>query len=823
MRTDLAQMNGFSFGSTWRPRWWIFVEISLVLFATYLAAQPGFCGLSTASDDALLRTSPLGRGESAVTQERTRSYSSPCPTIAISPSATKQSCPSAIVQSCPACPACPSQSPLPVSSSSAPCPSATASAKGNDRATSDLSLRQRYNALIGPNAKQLKPGVTAILTVFKRGANFARQLAALDASSMKPSQYFVWQTGSHSDINASTSGRADIGHIHIHGYDFMYHGRFLPTLMVETEWVCLFDDDTIPQSRYIENAIETIKQRGINTVAGATGRVAVFAPTVAPSANGEPSSINRNVGGKTLYKHEGFATNRRGTTPTDADEVHEPFQVDFVIHSYCFHSSLARSFWALPHYTWLNGEDLSFGAALQLAANASFIVPRQIFAEGTHGDSDVKLGGDEVAAHKRSGHHQLRSELLHHWVDMGWRPLHLPVDGYLDPSDHCMRRGVWPTHYLTTVRSNNAHNSSGLLGGSNSHLQGLQSPGHWSQLPVSIHSRWIPDILDSVNGSSNHAASENSDLMVMLGNRQDAIRLLAGRDISFLGDSLSRWQYYSALAWLFGCLDFASADYDAAPLPYVTQALRHSVCADVETTIGPESAKKHSHAPHRTIIPTAADDDNGSSSSGPLVLSWGWNAYVQDLITSGNKTVLAAYGQPPPGPSASELLGSNRSWVVLSAGLWHLRYPRGALDCRHHSPGDDYDGLLNESAQLISQLQAATAVAGIDARAHVLWRGLPLLERQFGVDRSRGCWRNEHVRRAAAATNALWRDAGFPVVDMTRFHAGMPPDPDNGLYLTTVDGFHPNMYVMVHAFRETAASLLLLLRAHATPGMSSES
>lgn len=205
--------------------------------------------------------------------------------------------------------------------------------------------------------------------------------------------------------------------------------------MAETEFTCVFDDDTIPQRRWFERAREVLTQHGPNTVVGATGRRAVFTE-VPPDATTVP--------GRRRFRHTGFNAGFRGM---DVWDMPEPMAVDFVIHSYCFRSSLMRYFWALPHYTWANGEDLSFGAALRIAVNATFIVPRQLRAEETLSDASSELGGDEHAASKRAGHEGIRSELLHHWVDLGWRPMGLPDDGYLDPVDHGMSRKAYPSDF----------------------------------------------------------------------------------------------------------------------------------------------------------------------------------------------------------------------------------------------------------------------------------------------------------------------------------------------------------------------------------------
>ena len=234
-----------------------------------------------------------------------------------------------------------------------------------------------------------------------------RQIEALDKSTLRPHKIMVWQTGNYTDVQSAVGNRSEIGVTQTVGHDFMFHGRFLPPLMVETEFTCLFDDDTIMQPRWFETAFESLRRNGPNTVVGATGRVAVFTRETGRYA------IKRGDG-KVRYRHQRYQPppGRNG----DHGDLLQELEVDFVIHSYCFRSSLARWFWALPQYTWANGEDIAFGAALQIAAGVRAIVPRQVSAEGTCGEIAGPWSGDEHAAHHKKGHGEIRSELLHHWV-----------------------------------------------------------------------------------------------------------------------------------------------------------------------------------------------------------------------------------------------------------------------------------------------------------------------------------------------------------------------------------------------------------------------
>lgn len=156
--------------------------------------------------------------------------------------ASCQICPSAAPQA--ACPSLPTPSSCPSVANAtvlaqlgpgdnpayATCP-APACAGVDVRDTRGLVLPRQYNALVGSRGKVFKPGFTVMLTVFKRSPEiFRRQLEAiLVNSTIKPEQVHVWQTGNWSDLSGPLSQyRAAfprIGHLHVHGHDFMYHGR----------------------------------------------------------------------------------------------------------------------------------------------------------------------------------------------------------------------------------------------------------------------------------------------------------------------------------------------------------------------------------------------------------------------------------------------------------------------------------------------------------------------------------------------------------------------------------------------------------------------
>ena len=57
-----------------------------------------------------------------------------------------------------------------------------------------------------------------------------------------------------------------------------------------------------------------------------------------------------------------------------------------------------------------------------------------------------------MASFKRAGHQEVRAELAHHWVDLGWRPLALQqpptvgaeLSSVIQATGDVLERGLWP-------------------------------------------------------------------------------------------------------------------------------------------------------------------------------------------------------------------------------------------------------------------------------------------------------------------------------------------------------------------------------------------
>lgn len=216
--------------------------------------------------------------------------------------------------------------------------------------------------------------ITVVLNVFKRPHVIEEQINAVRNQSVPPSQIIIW-------------------HNHIEGYEIPdsikndksiiiidsnrnlgVWPRFAAGLLANTEYVCVFDDDTIPGRKWFENCINTMNQ--VNGLLGTIGLI--FKPDF------------------NLYSdHE----ERIGWHGPNSKTT----RVDIVGHSWFFRRSwIPELFKIVPDYNFLftTGEDMGFSWALQQIGINTYVPPHpedDIEMFGSIPDIALKYGTENVA------------------------------------------------------------------------------------------------------------------------------------------------------------------------------------------------------------------------------------------------------------------------------------------------------------------------------------------------------------------------------------------------------------------------------------------
>ena len=211
--------------------------------------------------------------------------------------------------------------------------------------------------------------ITVVFNGYKRPANLKEQFDAVTASTIPPKNIMYWQNSmpgveyDNNYINKCISSMSNT--------NFGVWSRFYYALNARTNWVCIFDDDTIPGKKWLENCYNTIQ-----THEGLLGTIGVIFNDLEYQS----------------YTRYGWAN------PNNKIE-----EVDIVGHSWFFKREWLGAYWRdcdLPlHY--LSGEDVHFSYAIQKFLNLKTYVPPHPENDkemwGSQYDTAMKLGVDNVA------------------------------------------------------------------------------------------------------------------------------------------------------------------------------------------------------------------------------------------------------------------------------------------------------------------------------------------------------------------------------------------------------------------------------------------
>lgn len=191
--------------------------------------------------------------------------------------------------------------------------------------------------------------ITVILNGYKRPQRLKEQIEAINKQTIAPTNIFYWQNSVNGvSYDNETSNKCISAYCNV---NFGVWSRFAYALNARTNWICIFDDDTIPGSRWLENCISTYE-----THPGLLGTIGILF--------GDDSYYYEKT---KKVKRIGWDNPNRETT-----------QVDIVGHSWFFHRDMLTYFWReLPPIThnYLVGEDIHFSHMLQKYSEYKTWVP----------------------------------------------------------------------------------------------------------------------------------------------------------------------------------------------------------------------------------------------------------------------------------------------------------------------------------------------------------------------------------------------------------------------------------------------------------------
>lgn len=169
--------------------------------------------------------------------------------------------------------------------------------------------------------------ITVILNAYRRPYNLQMQVEAIRNQTNPPKQIWLW-VNYHEDNKDFDFSSLGVDRVFHNDFNWKFYGRFAAALLADTEYVALYDDDTIPGTRWHENCLNTM-----STHQGILGSAGVI------------------LKGIRYIQHD------RCGWPTQNTEVTE---VDLVGHSWFFKREWLKYLWLEKPTTWDNGEDIQF-------------------------------------------------------------------------------------------------------------------------------------------------------------------------------------------------------------------------------------------------------------------------------------------------------------------------------------------------------------------------------------------------------------------------------------------------------------------------------
>lgn len=245
-----------------------------------------------------------------------------------------------------------------------------------------------------PNSTN-SPSVSVVMNVFRRGYQFERQLEAVLSQSHQVSEILIWENG-HDTVTVGEVAE-QIPVIRVRSEKNLgVWARFSLGLAASSDFVWVIDDDVIPGSRWLENALETYSQR----------------PCLVGSRGIKLWSDNSYL----LYEEVGpNAPNIRAE------------QVDFVGHNWILPTAWLGYFWherANAFNSAFAGEDMHVSFAVQKHLGFPTIVP-------PHPPEDLERWGelpqDEDSSRAKVGISERKDALrlfetaLRHYVKRGFQ------------------------------------------------------------------------------------------------------------------------------------------------------------------------------------------------------------------------------------------------------------------------------------------------------------------------------------------------------------------------------------------------------------------
>jgi hypothetical protein len=240
--------------------------------------------------------------------------------------------------------------------------------------------------------------ITAIITAYRRPHTLEALTAAVRAQSAPANQVWAWANEPWDDFSA-TLRNMEFDRLVCCTPNAFFHGRFALALLAQSEYVAVFDDDSIPGTEWFANCLQTIE-----STPGILGTAGLVLDDAGP---GGPGYASRTMHG--------------WQRPSDS-----AVEVDLVGQAWFLRTEWVKYLFAERAVTGTNGEDIELAArSWRLAGVRSYCPPHPAGDPRRWGSTrGAELGLDQVAASvARPSHLAERERIVKAEIAAGWKPL----------------------------------------------------------------------------------------------------------------------------------------------------------------------------------------------------------------------------------------------------------------------------------------------------------------------------------------------------------------------------------------------------------------
>jgi glycosyltransferase involved in cell wall biosynthesis len=243
--------------------------------------------------------------------------------------------------------------------------------------------------------------ITVILNCYKRPEYLKEQIHAIENQTVKPKEIWIWYNAPEDREQIDLKKEFSDYKLIQSNHNFKFHARFSLGLNVKTEYVAFFDDDTIPEKKWFDNCLNTMREVG-DGILGSSG---IY-------LNGDKKNFN--------YSNH----TKIGWNGVNHEETKK---VDLVGHSWFLRKKNLKYLFYEEPVSWDNGEDIQLSYLSLKYGNIQTYVPPHPSYNTEMWGSNKKLGNlygtDSNSSWKKSNHFKLRDEVVLFYKNDGWLPV----------------------------------------------------------------------------------------------------------------------------------------------------------------------------------------------------------------------------------------------------------------------------------------------------------------------------------------------------------------------------------------------------------------